>query len=172
MKKRAILSLLTCVAITGLFSCTNVPAQPNADRIDQNRQEQLQQEATRQVGMPAIHNFTEKKQIADLYELRDNPNLVCYAYLYSEMTGKLIFFGKCIGYGIPYAAQFSNPQKQVYPGGYQESFGSLPQSEPNGLFMPNDAEGTWLIMIDPETNQRKPVYIEPRVIVSPFKLNI
>ena len=47
---------------------------------------------------------------------------------------------------------------------------ALPQADPNGLFMPASAEGTWLMLINPKTNQPSPVYIEPRVTVSPFPL--
>ena len=41
-----------------------------------------------------------------------------------------------------------------------------------GLFMPSNAEGTWIMLIDPRTNDTRSVYIEPRVIVSPFPLSI
>jgi hypothetical protein len=85
------------------------------------------------------------------------------------MTGKLIFIGKCIGYGIPYATQYSNPQK-VYHEGSQYGL-ILPQAEPNGLFMPADARGTWVLLLDKD-GQPHPVYIEPDVIVSPFPLTI
>jgi hypothetical protein len=46
----------------------------------------------------------------------------------------------------------------------------LPQADPNGLFSPASAEGTWILMKDPNGKEVKPVYIEPRIIVSPFKL--
>jgi len=49
-------------------------------------------------------------------------------------------------------------------------FGTLPQADPNGLFMPTSSSATWLMMIDPETNKPRPVYIEPEIIVSPFRL--
>lgn len=46
----------------------------------------------------------------------------------------------------------------------------MPQSEPNGLFMPDSLSATWLMMIDPDTGEPRPVYVEPLIIVSPFKL--
>jgi len=46
----------------------------------------------------------------------------------------------------------------------------LPQADPNGLFMPTSSSATWLMMIDPETNKPRPVYIEPEIVVSPFPL--
>lgn len=132
------------------------------------KQEQLMQEANRQTGMPAIKNFQERKMMKMILELRDQENLVCYAYIVPEMTGKPVFLGKCIGYGLPYATQYTNPMatNRSYRGGFE----ILPQADPNGLFMPASADGTWLLMIDPSTNEPRPVYIEPRVLVSPFKL--
>ena len=107
-----------------------------------------------------------------IYELRDQEKMICYAYLWTEFNGKLVYFGKCMGYGIPYATQFSNPQKREHDGGYSVEYGyELPQAEPNGLYMPADAEGTWLLMID-DKGESHPVYCEPRVIVSPFPLTL
>lgn len=40
----------------------------------------------------------------------------------------------------------------------------------NGLFMPQGLSATWLMMIDPQTNEPRPVYVEPEIIVSPFPL--
>ncbi len=142
---------------------------PNTDNKVQAAQEQLITEANAQAGMPNIHNFTEKKMVKMLYELRDNPNLVNYAYLWSEVQGKWVYLGKCVGYGIPYSTQYSNPEKVVQD--YSQSFGAIPQSEPNGLFMPSSSAGTWLMLVNPANpNDIKPVYVEPNLIVSPFKL--
>jgi hypothetical protein len=93
-------------------------------------------------------------------ELRDNEKLTCYAYL-EELDGKLHFFTKCLGYGIPYATQFSNPQ--------QSGEWKKPQAEPNGLYMPSQAEGTWLMVPD-DKGEPHPIYCEPRVVVSPIKI--
>lgn len=165
--------LMCCIAaIVLLFTSCDVPTNQSADKTDQQRQEKLQEQGSAQIGMPAIHNFQEKKMVRMLYELRDNPNIINYAYLYSEVTGKYIYFGKCVGYGIPYSTQFSNPQKLVH-GDMGQYTGDipLPQAEPNGLFMPSSSDGTWLMMLNPDkNNEPTPVYVEPKVIVSPFKL--
>jgi hypothetical protein len=120
--------------------------------------------------MPAIKNFQERKMMKMILELRDQENLVCYAYIVPEMSGKPVFLGKCIGYGLPYATQYTNPMK-TYSRYSQGGFEILPQADPNGLFMPASADGTWLLMIDPTTNEPRPVYIEPKILVSPFKIN-
>ena len=162
MKKVLFASLIALL----LVSCGEY--QPTADEKDRLQQEKALQEAQRETGLPAIHNFQEKKLLKQIYELRDNEKIVNYAYLYNEMQGKLVFIGKCIGYGIPYSTQYSNPQK-VYHEGSQYGL-ILPQAEPNGLFMPAASDGTWVMLLDKEGTPH-PVYIEPKVIVSPFPLN-
>lgn len=60
---------------------------------------------------PAIKNFRERKLLKQILELRDQDGLITYTYTFSEMTGKLTFFAESIGYGIPAATQFTNPEK-------------------------------------------------------------
>ena len=104
-----------------------------------------------------------------IFELRDKSDLVCYAYIKSDYQGTLVFIGKCIGFGLPYSVQYTNPMvtKRTYQGGYE----ILPQADPNGLFMPSGLSATWLMMVDPKTGDAKPVYIEPEIVVSPFPLH-
>lgn len=139
-----------------------------ADDKDAAKQEQMQKEGQAQAGMPGVHNFQEKKLLKMIYELRDDENLICYAYLFNEFNGKLIFIGKCIGYGIPYSTQYSNPQKDTWPSYHDGKM--MPQAEPNGLFMPSSSEGTWLMLLDKD-GKPHPVYVEPRIIVSPFQIS-
>ena len=48
---------------------------------------------------------------------------------------------------------------------------TLPQADPNGLYSPNSAEGTWVLLKNPNNPKEvKPVYIEARILVSQFKL--
>ena len=142
-----------------------------------NKTEQQMNEANHQVGYPAIKNFQEKKLMKLIYELRDQEDLICYAYLYNRNTGRVgQFLGKTIGYGIPYSTQYSNPQKPFKVTGRFGQYAddqavTIGQPEPNGLFMPDGLSATWLIMLDPETNEPHPVYVEPEIIVSPFKLH-
>jgi hypothetical protein len=140
---------------------------PSSDEIQRQQQERLLKEGTAQTGMPAIKNFRERKLLKDILELRDQEGLVTYTYLWNEYTGKKVFFCDSIGYGIPYATQYTNPAKveDVAHGGV-----AIPQADPNGLFSPASAEGTWVLCKNPEGQEVRPVYIEPRVIVSPFKL--
>ena len=130
--------------------------------------EQNMQQANQQIGMPAIYNYQERKLAKMIFELRDQEDLICHAYLVNIMTGEVgQYLGKCIGFGLPYSVQFTNPEKCDYhPSGGSHT---LPQADPNGLFMPAGLSATWLMLLD-EKGEPHPVYVEPAIIVSPFKI--
>ncbi len=155
--------------IVGLVSLCIIGCeyQPTSDEIQQRQQEKTLQDGTSQIGMPAIKNFRERRLAKTILELRDQENLSTFTYTWSDMQGKYSFFCNSIGYGLPYAAQYTNPQKIEYN---MSHYWTLPQADPNGLFSPDSAEGTWVMCKDPNGGDVKPIYIEPRVIVSPFKL--
>lgn len=113
-------------------------------------------------GDPNITNFEEYKLLKEVYELRDKSNLVMYAYLQGN-DGSLRCYGRVVGYGIPYATQMT-PQYTSSSNGATD-----PVREPNALFMPDSAEATWIRVIDETTGQTAVEYVEPRLIVSPFK---
>lgn len=88
-----------------------------------------------------------------------------YTYTVPEATGHPVFLCNSIGYGLPAATQYTNPEK------YERNGATIPQADPNGLFSPDSAEGTWVMCSDPDgSGKTRPVYVEPRIIVSPFKL--
>lgn len=160
-------------ALLGFLSMANqgCDVSATADHAQTEAQEQLMSEAVAQTGVPAIKNFRERKLLKDILELRDQDGLTTYTYIVAEMTGKLVFLGESIGYGIPAATQYTSPMRPAHSGETHESGNlALPQADPNGLFSPASADGTWVMMLDPTTRQTRPVYIEPRIIVSPFKL--
>ena len=164
--------VLTIIFVGFLFTSCE-PRKNNSDEILQKQTENSMKEANKQIGMPAIVNFQEKKNLKWIYELCDQEDFICYAYLASELKGEVgQYLGECIGYGIPYSTQFSNPSKYFDDphGNYGAGSIVMPQAEPNGLFKPEGLSATWLIMIDPKTKKPRPVYIEPKIIVSPFKL--
>jgi len=164
MKMEKMGIMLACCSI--LFVC--IGARCNVDNSDKEmnaRTEAAMQEANRQIGMPAIVNFQERKLAKMIFELRDQEDLVCYAYIVN-LEGKLIFIGKCMGFGLPYSVQYTNPEKFIYSG---HEVATIPQADPNGLFMPSGLSATWLMMLD-KKGFPHPVYLEPEIIVSPFPL--
>jgi hypothetical protein len=167
----AALALLAVAPLLGGADSGGCEEKKTSDSIQREQQEVLLREGTSQIGMPAIKNFRERKLLKDIFELRDQSGLITYTYLYVAMTGKLVFFCDSIGYGIPYATQFTSPGKPYgYTGGSGVALTTVPQADPNGLFSPASADGTWVMCKDPSGKDVRPVYIEPHVIVSPFKL--
>ena len=169
--KSIFVALLVNACITAIALSCDSNFKESADSEVSKKTELSIKESNREVGMPAIINWQEKKLMKQIYELRDQENLICYAYLYNRDKGTVgQFIGRCIGYGLPYSTQFSNPMRNLNDGGYNgQSNTVLPQPDPNGLFMPEGLIATWLLLLDKEGNPH-PVYIEPEIIVSPFEL--
>jgi hypothetical protein len=157
-------SILTLVAVATLLTACD--QQPTSTQIERRKQEELSMQAVTQVGMPAITNFAEKRMMKDIMELRDQ-NVATTTYI-TDMNGKLHKICNSIGYGLPYATQYTNPQRIAYDSGHGSV--TLPQADPNGLYSPASADGTWVLCVDAKTGKAKPVFIEPRVIVSPIPL--
>jgi hypothetical protein len=84
------------------------------------------------------------------------------------VTGKRVFLCKSIGFPIPYATQFTSPSKIESWGGHPIV---VPQADPNGLFSPSNAEGTWILCLNPNNSKDiEPVYSEPKVITALWPL--
>lgn len=166
MKKIMMMAMVVGFALAGCEAAGN----KNSDKVQRQQQELVLKESTAQTGMPAIKNFRERKLLKEIIELRDQDGLTTYTYIVAEMTGKLVFLGESIGYGIPYATQYTNPQK-IADQQYQTGYAILPQADPNGLFFPSSADGTWVMLKDPNGGNVRPVLVEPRCIVSPFRLH-
>jgi hypothetical protein len=140
---------------------------PTSDQVQQSQQESILQQGTSAVGMPAIKNFRERRLFKDILEMRDQGDLSTFTYTYSEVTGKFSFLCNSIGFPLPYATQFTNPQKTECNASrcYQ-----LPQADPNGLFSPAAADGTWVMCKDPTKPRVVPTYVEPKVSTFLYEL--
>ena len=155
--------ILALAAVATLLTACDV--RESSTQIERRKQEELTMQAVTQVGMPAITNFAEKRMMKDIIELRDQ-NVATTAYIV-DMNGKLHKLCTAVGYGLPYATQYTNPQRLAGDG---HGYVTLPQADPNGLYSPASADGTWVLCVDPKSGKPRPVFIEPRVIVSPFPL--
>lgn len=158
--KMMIFCLLTAFA---LAACDT---ELGTDEKQAQLQAQALEQAHEQIGMPSVGNFSEKRLLKDIYEMRDK-EIPTHTYIVNEMSGCLVYIGPSMGYGLPYSTQFTAPTRYAYAHG---AYITVPQAEPNGLFMPTSAEGTWVQLKAPGEDKVQPVYIEPRVMVSPFRL--
>lgn len=105
------------------------------------------------------------------------------------MDGKYTFVCDSIGYGLPYNTRTNNPMHYEFmttrtgvaisgSGYYTDGQGNrlwgehaiVPQPEPNGLFIPDSAKGTWNLCKDPKTGKPDVTYQEEDVAVFPYKL--
>lgn len=172
--KKVIYLVMLFVGVLLFTNCENRVKTPSADKVMAKQTALAMGEANKEIGMPAIKNFQERKLAKMIFELRDDENLICHAYLVNEMNGQIgQYLGKCLGFGLPYSVQFTNPEKIVTNKTFSNGgsiFGKLPQADPNGLFMPSGLSATWLMLLD-DKGKPHPVYIEPAIIVSPFKLH-
>lgn len=183
MKKTNVLFMYFVILAIFLTGCDIPPTPETSDEKQQHMQEKILQEGTAAIGMPAIKNFREKRFLKDIIELCDQDGIVTYTYLENmtpvivrgrtSLGGKLTFFGETIGYGIPYATQFTNPMRPVTNQETQMAGNAMiPQADPNGLFKPGSAEGTWVLMKDPKGKKVLPQYVEPRIVTMAFKLPV
>ena len=128
--------------------------------------EQIKSQILDMHGMPNISNGYEYAQLKDIYELRDDPNLICYWYTKNDMSGKWVYQGTCIGYGIPYGASITSPEQCAYNGA------TLPLAEPNGLYTNGvTSSATWVLTTDKDGNIT-PIYVESEITVAQSKMDI
>lgn len=162
MKKTLTIIIALVLMVTLFCGCTD-----DTRAQEEAYQETLMHQATAEIGMPEITNFFEKKMAKEIFEKRDDSKLICYAYAYSDMTGKYTYLGKCYGYGLPYSTQYTNPDQLA--GEYRDS-SVIAQADPNGLYSSGSTAATWLYMIDEETGEKYISYNEPNMTVSEHKL--
>lgn len=161
-KLLAPLALISALVLTGCKL-----GEPSSDSMQAEQTAQLSKAASEQVGMPNITNFQEKRFLKQIYEMRDQ-QVSTYTYII-DMNGKSHFVCNSIGFGINASVQYSNPER-IASSITSKSFGTVQQPEPNGLFPPSGQSATYVLCS--KDGKVVPVYLEPEILVSPFKLDI
>ena len=123
----------------------------------------MQRNGIQSVGMPAVVNYYEKRMMKDIIELRDKMQPT-YTYV-MDQQGRYHKICDSVGYGLPYSTQYTNPQKKADWGSF-----AIPQADPNGLYSPTSADGTWVMCLNPKTGKAEPQYIEPRIFVMTYPI--
>jgi hypothetical protein len=176
--------LIACLLLGG---CSYRATQSADSKIAQ-QQEQNLAEGDAQVPPPSIVNWNEKRMAKLIQEKRDQVNLATWTYT-KNMDGKYTFVCESIGYGLPYNTRTNNPQHYEflttrtgapYAGSnyYVNDKGervwgehaTVAQPEPNGLFIPDSARGTWNLCKDPKTGTPDVTYQEEDIAVFPYQL--
>lgn len=172
MQKRILLGtvVLLALAFVGCYE------PPTANDIQRDQQAKVNRQGALSVGPPNIVNFRELRLQKMILEMRDQDDLSTYTYVFIPMTGKWVHVCDSIGFPIPYSTQFSaGTAMQHYRvdsttgNGTNYGVAQLPQPEPNGLFPPASADGTYVVCIDPKGNP-KPTYFEDKLDTFLWKL--
>ena len=160
MMRLAAMIVVANVIVWFLF----VANQSTSDQLQHTQQEELLRAADVAIGMPVLVNFEERKMLKRILEIRDQViNTTTYIVDMNSHPHKIC---DSIGYGFPLSTQFTNPAQNP------RATVVISQAEPNGLFSSPTSEGTWISCVDPANKHNiQGVYVEPRVIVSPFPLS-
>lgn len=185
--------MIKIICLAGILlaanGCNYVATQSNDSKIAQQQEKNLA-EGDAQVSPPSIVNWNEKRMAKLIQEKRDAVNLATWTYT-KNMDGKYTFVCDSIGYGLPYNTRTNNPQHYEFvttstgvsamgsSGGYYvDNLGNriwgehtvMAQPEPNGLFIPDSAKGTWNLCKDPVNGKADVTYQEEDISVFPYKL--
>lgn len=163
-KKIFILGVMLTLMVTCLTGCME---ESEALKEEDSYTEDSISAAMDAVGLPNITHYFERSQLKEIYELRDDPSLVCFWYTKNEYSGKWVYEGKCIGYGIPYAASLTSPDTLTakYVGSGTWIDGTKSQAEPSGIYTNGlTTSATWILSMN-ESGGITPVYIEQEICI-------
>ena len=167
MKKKLLaVGVIGVLMASMLIGCSDMSSTSSAEN---EYTAEIKQQIFDMYGMPNISNGYEYAQLKEIYELRDDPNLICYWYTKNDMTGKFVYQGKCVGYGIPYSASLTAPEIPDYYS-YEDN-AVLMQAEPNGIYTNGvTSSATWILTVDGEGNI-KHRYVESEITVTQIKMD-
>ncbi|MGL5736012.1 MAG: hypothetical protein ACRCYS_14190, partial [Beijerinckiaceae bacterium] len=124
--------------------------------------------ADREIGMPHMANYAQRKLLKNAYEDMDQTTLV---YVYTQaLDGRFVCLGQAVGYGVSLGTQFTAPNSPELLGSESRGIYERPQPEPNGLYMPESGAATIVNLVDPATGAARTALIEPNVVTTPNKL--
>lgn len=158
---RKILMILPLVV--AISACDDI--KPTADQRQAQAQATALDGADREIGMPRLANFSQRKLLKNAYEDMDQTTLT-YVYVQS-LDGKFVCLGQGVGYGVMGGTQFTAPTKLEW---HSNGPVQIPQAEPNGLFTPTSGAATIVNLVNPANGEAHTALIEPNVVTLPFKL--
>lgn len=143
-------------------------SRPNATAAssEQSTQDLQMQQFLRNQPVPSFDWSLERHMLIQLYAARQRATNT-FSVVQSDFTGKVLWSCPSMGFPLPYATQLTNPQQVISKyysatSGGHISDGVVSQQEPNGLFSPQGADGTWVPCVD-EKGKITPVYEERKV---------
>lgn len=166
--------LMMAVMAMSLSGCMETESSNPAGERQATATRQNMDGADKQVGMPRITHYTQRKLLKNAYEDMDQV-IITYAYT-QGLDGKFLCIGQSLGYSVSLGTQFTAPTYPQYiylknagDGGHGGVYDQA-QPEPNGLYMPNSGDSSIVNLIDPKTGHAHTSTFESHVNTVPFKL--
>lgn len=165
--------IVLIAGVIALAGCNDIEGSDPASKRQADATRVAMNAADREIGMPRITNYSQRKLLKNAYEDMDQTTLV---YVYTQaLDGRFVCLGQAVGYGVSLGTQFTAP---IYPqyihdasvDGPRSGTYELAQPEPNGLYMPDSGAATIINLVDAATGKARTALIEPDVVTSPNKL--
>lgn len=155
---------LFIIAIITLLTACGEESQTRKDSLAVERQ---QSQYSKSQPVPVYDWSLERHMVTQLYNIR---NLEATTHSVWRSDRGLIE-GDCasIGFGIPYDTSLTNPLTGKRYG--RSSRLVVEQPEPNGIFASKNTNATW-IMCAGNAGSIEPVYVETKVTVYPYSVNV
>lgn len=169
MRKSIILAPLCAIALIANDGGCDQPTSTDKAALRQTAATRTSMDAAdREIGMPRIANYAQRKLLKNAYEDMDQTTLV---YVYTQaLDGRFVCLGQAVGYGVSLGTQFTAPTTPEVPFSYQAGIYAREQPEPNGLYMPDNGAATIVNLVDPATGKARTALVEPNVVTTPGKL--
>lgn len=161
--------ILPLIAIVATLAGCEVPKERDSAATRQAAATRTAMDsADREIGMPRMANYAQRKLLKNAYEDMDQTTLV---YVYTQaLDGRFVCLGQAVGYGVSLGTQFTAPNSPELLGSESRGIYERPQPEPNGLYMPESGAATIINLVDPATGAARTALIEPNVVTTPNKL--
>ena len=157
------------LAVAFLAGC----AQESQESKDTAIADRQQSQYAKAQPIPTYDWSLERDLVRQLYDVR-NQRAATHS-VWRSNTGMIEGDCSSIGFGIPYDTSLTNPIRgSVYhiPGkAASYKVITTEQAEPNGIFASKNTSATWVLCVGDGGNL-DPVYVESKVSVFPYPLNV
>lgn len=170
MKKTITVFLSLCLILLLVVGC-NYPT--NTSTQESQKVARQQDQYAKGQPVPAFDWSFERDLIIQLYILR-NERVATHTVWRSDY-GMVEDDTPSLGYGIPYDTSLTNPLMTTDedPEGYDKAaLTTIEQPEPNGIFASKNTTATWVMSVDKKTGQILPIYVESKVTVYPYPVEV
>lgn len=157
-------------AVFALSACGPIEKKKSSEVKDREKVMQQQAQYSKGQPVPVFDWSLERDLLISLYKLR-NDKVATHAVWRSDYG---TVEGDCpsLGYGLPYDTSLTNPLQSEYHHGFHEYASAvIGQAEPNGVFASTNTAATW-IMCTGEAGMLEPVYVEAKVTVYPYPVEV